>query len=816
MTQGQPREAPLKSRGCLPAAAFLLLPPSNQHGRVRPANTNTTPPRVLAGAASAATTTTTTPAVTMSSGSGDEWESESAQDYTDEHYSPHRSRVSSHQQSITPDTDTPRKRRRIESVGPSRERKYYLEGNYNDAYRVLFNEEVTRVGARFTPSEGLQHPQSVVYGASTWSAEEQATLFAALERLGKDDVAGIAQAIGTKSIPETHELLLLLRDAATTKGSVGLTMMDVPAAVEVGRECTEELDDMAEALAWYQEQWEVAEEQKRYGDHWLITPRIADDIEVAINGPSRAVSTQPATPAEPETPRTGPGIAGSCERCKRHKMRCDRKAPCSNCARTKKQVACEYKPSKRTPLSVESTPQPSESEQPVDVDNGSAHDELQPQILQAVPEADLLHAENMLLLSRDLFMNRSPDIPSPWPHWSAYASEQVPEPSIMRTCFNDFHTVAVSVTQRLMQTAIIQATSRLRSESYRSEKRVTPKVKRRDVLSAIDVLGMKRNGRSRWTGVARRCNVRVIDEQRTTRFKVEQREISWDQAEQVLGLYDAVTTHNDVYSAAPATDSEGDEDFGRRAARHGTPLPMEKLTLSKSESDLESTVDTGDDADESDTGGTDEESQGSVNEDDTDRSASIDPGDAAQIDTQTRQTVEQFDQEARRLEEEALSTRLGFTITVKSEAPDDSLLEHDSDDAREALVSTADDWRDWTEYRAEWEEYPTPVPLSKFIANQKPRAQSYLVGAAVDSDSSTGSRSAQKSAKTGSSKVKLNPQDPRKHAAMLSNAYGAYDSAPASNSSDADSFDADMPAQSIEHAGTERDSGGYNAMDWEA
>ena len=760
----------------------------------------------------------------MSSGSGDE--SESAQDYTDEHYSPHRSRVSSHQQSITPDTDTPRKRRRIESVGPSRERKYYLEGNYNDAYRVLFNEEVTRVGARFTPSEGSQHQHqhqhqhyTTQYGASTWSAEEQATLFAALERLGRDDVAGIAQAIGTKSIPETHELLLLLKDAATTKGSLGLTMIDIPAAMEVGRECTEELDDMAEALAWYQEQWEVAEEQKRYGDHWLITPRIADDIEVAINGPSRAVSTQPATSAEPETPRTGPGIAGSCERCKRYKMRCDRKTPCSNCARTKKQVACEYKPSKRTPLSVEPTPQPSEREQPVDVDNGSpaaAHDELQPQILQAVPEANLLHAENMLLLSRDLFMNRSPDIPSPWPHWSAYASEQVPEPSVMRTCFNDFHTLAVSVTKRLMQTAIFQATSRLRSQRHHSKKDLVPSVNTEDVLSAIDVLGMKRNGRSRWTGVARRCNVRVIDEQRTARFKVEQREISWDQAEQVLGLYDAVTTHDHVHSAAPATDSEGDENFRRRAARHGTPLPMEKLSLSKSESDLESTIDTGDDADESDTGGTDEESQGSVNEDVTDRSASIDPGDAAQIDTQTRQTVEQFDQEARRLEEETLSTRLGFAITVKSEAPDDRLLEHDLDDAREALVSHADDWRDWTEYRAEWDEHSTPVPLSKFIANEKPRAQSSLVGAAINSDSSPRSRSAQKSAKTGSSTVKLNPQDPRKHAAMLSNAYGAYDSAPASNSSDADSFDADMPAQSIEHAGTERDSGGYNAMDWEA
>jgi RNA polymerase I-specific transcription initiation factor RRN5 len=765
MTQGQPLEAPLKSRDCLPATAFL--PSSNQHGRVRPANT--TPPRVLAGAACnwrcAATAAIATTTVTMSSGSGDE----SVQDYTDEHDSPQRSRISSRQQSNTP--DTPRKRRRIESVDlePSRVRQYYLEGKYNDAYRVLFNQEVTRVAARFTPTEGSQHQDqhyTTQYGASTWSGEEQATLFAALGRLGKDHVAGIAEAIGTKSIPETHELLLLLRDAATTKGSLGLTMRDIPAAIEVGRECTEELDVMAEALAWYQEQWEVTEEQNRYGDYWLVTPRIAQDIEVAINGSSRAVSIQSATPAEPEP-----------------------------------------------------EPEPEPEEQAVDVDNGSpaaAHDQLQPQILQAMPEADLLHAENFLLLSRDLFMNRSPDIPSPWPHWSAYASEQVSEPSIMRTCFNDFHALAVSVTKRLMQTAIFQATSRLRSQRHRSKKRVVPLVKTGDVLSAIDVLGMKRNGHSRWTGVARRCNVRVIDEQRTTRFKVEQREISWDQAEQILGLYDAVTTHSCVPSAAPATDSEGEGNFRQRAARHGTPLPMEKLSLSKSESDLEATVDTGDDADESDTGGTDEESQDSVKEDATDRSSSVDPEDAAQIDAHERQTVEQFDQEARRQEEEALSTRLGFAVTVKSEAPDDLLLEHDSDGASDALISTADDWRDWTEYRAAWEEYPTAVPLSKFVANQKPRAQSYTVGAAVDSDSSTGSRSAQKSAKTGSSAVELDSQNPRKYAAMRSDAYGASISAPTSDSSDADSAEADMPAQSIEHVGTERDSGGYNVMDWEA
>ncbi|KAJ4334904.1 hypothetical protein N0V87_006499 [Didymella glomerata] len=232
---------------------------------------------------------------------------ESAQELSSDNDTPQQSRASSRLQSQTP--GTPRKRRRGESVEPARARRYYLEGKYNDAYRVLFNEDVGRVAARFEPEDALQH-YTTQYGVSTWTSKEQATLFAALERLGKDDVAGIAQAVGTKSVTETHELLLQLKDAVTEKGDLGLTLHHVPAAIEVGQECNEELDVMAEALAWYQEQWEVNEERERYGDYWLITPVIAEDIEAAINGPSRAESTQPATPAEPGTPRTGPGIAG--------------------------------------------------------------------------------------------------------------------------------------------------------------------------------------------------------------------------------------------------------------------------------------------------------------------------------------------------------------------------------------------------------------------------------------------------------------------------------------------------------------------------
>ncbi|KAF9693435.1 hypothetical protein EKO04_008674 [Ascochyta lentis] len=731
------------------------------------------------------------------------------------------SRASSHRPSQTP--GTPRKRRRVESVEPSRVRKYYLEGKYNDAYRVLFNDHVSCAAARFEPMDGVQ-PYSTQYGASLWSAKDQATLFAALARLGRDDVPGIAQAIGTKSLTETRELLLLLADAATKHQDVGVTMRDVPAAIQVGQACTEELDTVAEALAWYQEQFEVAQEQERYGDYWLITPAVAEDIENAINGPSRATSTRPTTPAEPGTPRAGPGIAGSCVRCKRQKIRCDRKVPCSNCARMKKKVVCEYKSSKQKAHSVVMPPRTPDGEEAGELSAQPAVS-ADPQILQAIPQAALLHAENMLSLSKNLFMNRSPDIPSPWPHWSVYASEQVPEPSILRTAFNDFNTLVVSVTKRLMQTAIMQATSRLRSQRRRTKKSVMPFVKTRDVLSAIDVLGLKRDGRSRWTGVARRCNVRVFDEQRTTRFKIKQREVSWDQAEQILGLYDAVAvpSASEAHPSGPATDTEDDEAFKQRAARSGTPLPMEHLSLANSDSDVEiddhiSEYDSEDDFVH--------QVQGQTREF-ADENASMASGEADQEHVQEAQSLEQFDQEASRQEEEILCNILGFSTHVKKGSPVDDVSEDDNASDQENISTSADDWRKWTEYQATWEEFQTPVPSARFFANQKSceassnphlnRLNNAGDTAAEDSDaSSTSSKKSQRPGQRMTGVVELRTRDPRAYAAMQTNAFDMPDDASRSDLSGTDdNLDADVPAQSVENTEFARNPDLQEEMDWD-
>ncbi|KAG9195261.1 hypothetical protein G6011_00381 [Alternaria panax] len=600
----------------------------------------------------------------------------------------------SRRQSPVSQSHTPRKRRRLDAIDPARVRKYYLEGKYNDAYRELFNEDVHRAAARFeTDAQGFQFHNRQI-GASIWSAEEQAVFFGALERLGRDDIHGIAGAIGTKSIPETHELLLLLHDAAARQGDAKVTLRDVPAAIDVGDECNEQLDVAAEALAWFQEVFEASQERDKFGDYWLITSAIADSIESAFDTRRLRATTSPlASEPEPEPPRRGGRvIIGACISCKRFKQKCDRATPCANCIR-RNTGDCIY------------------PEQSIESETGDLpHEKLskprpKPDILRDIPEAGLLQPQVMLTLSKTIFMNRSPTIPSPWPHWSEYTSEFAREPSIYRSAFSDLHTLVVSVTKRLVQTAIIQATSRLRAQRVRV-KRGIPLIKRRDVLTAIDIVGMPRNSQERWQGVARRCALRVY-EGKWSRYRRNKtrREVPWDEVEQVMA---PVEPSAELPITEAETSSHDNVDFSARAKRSGTPLPMDQLALSDSD-------------DETLTQGSAPSSRGaSQSRDAGNQLAGTHPVTETEKLGSRKLTLGEFDRETSRKGEQDLWDMLGLEPVTKAEEVD---IGEDSDEERdegEEVRTIPDGWRLWTSCRAEWEEFDTPPPESAFAANQKP------------------------------------------------------------------------------------------------
>lgn len=148
------------------------------------------------------------------------------------------------------------------------------------------------------------------------------------------------------------------------------------------------------------------------------------------------------------------------------------------------------------------------------------------EIRRRLPAAELLNLRQMLELSRNLFMNAT-DLDINW-HSLSSRSET---PALLYTAFSDLRDIAVSITNRLIQTALFFAMSRLRAakSSYYPHQRA---VKRCDALAAIKTLGMKDSARDWWVQIARRCKLEVYGRPRSTG---EESKLNYSQVERILG-----------------------------------------------------------------------------------------------------------------------------------------------------------------------------------------------------------------------------------------------------------------------------------------
>ncbi|KAI9867498.1 MAG: hypothetical protein M1813_009057 [Trichoglossum hirsutum] len=133
-------------------------------------------------------------------------------------------------------------------------------------------------------------------------------------------------------------------------------------------------------------------------------------------------------------------------------------------------------------------------------------DQSPEEVAEVLPEAELLRLKTWLELSERIFMN--PAAPREHENWRSFTAEINETPSIRYTAFVDFHTIAVSITQRLVQATLFSAMSRLRSTDSKVFGR-QPLVKARDVHAATKILGMKSDSKESWRGAARRCGLHV-------------------------------------------------------------------------------------------------------------------------------------------------------------------------------------------------------------------------------------------------------------------------------------------------------------------
>lgn len=157
---------------------------------------------------------------------------------------------------------------------------------HQDAYRDFVNATIEEVASRLVqPSDRGAEPPSQI-GASTWTSTEKEVFFQKLPLLGRDNIREIAAAVGSKSEFEVHQYILLLSEGAVegtlTHDLDALLATNIPAASEISGECEAVLEVAADVLSQEQLKLEKKREKKKYGDHWLLTDEVADELEEAF------------------------------------------------------------------------------------------------------------------------------------------------------------------------------------------------------------------------------------------------------------------------------------------------------------------------------------------------------------------------------------------------------------------------------------------------------------------------------------------------------------------------------------------------------
>ncbi|TLD38638.1 Homeodomain-like protein [Venturia nashicola] len=395
----------------------------------------------------------------------------------------------------------------------SRLRKYIrLKGCYNDDYRKLLNTTISEA-AQIVGDDDLDNlnpmlnlPPSAL-GGTSWATDEKRIFYHAVARYGRDNLPRIASSLNNKSEQEVRaycDLMQnsLLQHARSEQGGLKSASHDMYAAIEVSDECLEELDTCADALAWYQFTWEAKQEQKSYGQFWLLDREMADEVTMALS--------------EDGDDDGAASSAGQSES--------------SDSSQNVSAVDSSSRKASRTTSGLRS-----------------------PEVLNPVPAADFLNLSHFIELSEKVFMNsKDPD----W-DWRSFQDPGKPDksysklsraeesPAIFRTAFDDFHRVAVSLTKRIVHAALFQAMSRLRAKDNTERSLASdPRVERRDVLAALEILNLRRNSFEHWATLPRRHKVDWLYQIDADK-KSKNRQVTAEEAEKYL-RHEGRISHSEV------------------------------------------------------------------------------------------------------------------------------------------------------------------------------------------------------------------------------------------------------------------------------
>lgn len=535
--------------------------------------------------------------------------------------------------------------------------KKRLRKHLNVEYRDLFNSTVQDVVSH-VGSDGAELLPTQV-GASHWSPIEKQALFSQLGVSGRHNVLELARAINTKTEAEVQNYLGLLQNGVweaelsyKAKHIFGLT--DLPAAWELSSGCVTALDNAAEVLAWHQQRYDAQQEQKKFGNDWLIDEKATAKIERRIERQLRDINSDAQEEANVNDNEQAKSDA------------------------------------ERNVLSA------------IDAALDPAGER------STITSAAILCPQNWLELSRHLFMNGPPESEDTW-HRLAGPEDQ--GPSIYRTALDDFHNLTISLTRRLVQASLFQAMSRLRAVTSSSSK---PVVKTRDVRAAIDVLGMRFDRTRYWATAARRHRVDVYTRSRKPyvgREKIYRQgyKLTFDEVEAKLGKRESDTSSGSMSGSDNNVSDEGidmslDDDLYTEVSESDRSEANDHLQIAGEPSDAS------DDEEGSETSSANCDTDSGGDQEDFDHER--DRGGRRNLSTGVFEPQEDlyadlFDKKASTIEE----LRLWEVLKQK---PSSSIKEEEMDlliaPLRERRSpDELQDWHDHCDYYAEWEGTLKPV-----------------------------------------------------------------------------------------------------------
>ncbi|KAH8803144.1 hypothetical protein F5884DRAFT_804555 [Xylogone sp. PMI_703] len=155
-------------------------------------------------------------------------------------------------------------------------------------------------------------------------------------------------------------------------------------------------------------------------------------------------------------------------------------------------------------------------------------DKIQDATQDIVPAAGLLNLKNWLRLAEGVFMNPGGSLIED--NWTMIA-EPGESPAIRATAFEDFYSLAISITKRIVSTVLFCTSSKIRALD--SKKLKHAQITAEDVKAAVKILGLKTDWNDYWIHCARRCHLEVYEGASTKNYD-DMTFMTYNQVEQQL------------------------------------------------------------------------------------------------------------------------------------------------------------------------------------------------------------------------------------------------------------------------------------------